>query len=40
MNGKGVLRIGSRVTTSDREKIGGKDKGKSNAYIKSIDSSW
>lgn len=30
--------FGSGVTT--RAKIGGKDKGKSDAYIKSIDSSW
>jgi hypothetical protein len=31
MNGKGVLRSG--VITSDRAQIGGKDKGKSDAYI-------
>ena len=28
------------LTGSDRAKIGGKDKGESDAYIKSIDSSW
>jgi len=33
--------FGSGVTTSDRAKIGGKDKSQErDAYIKSIDSSW
>jgi hypothetical protein len=35
---KGCFGLG--VITSDRAKIGRKDKGKSDAYIKSIDSSW
>jgi len=38
MNGKGGPGWG--VVTSDRAKIGRKDKGKSDSYIKSIDSSW
>uniref|UniRef100_A0A7N2LSV3 Beta-galactosidase n=1 Tax=Quercus lobata TaxID=97700 RepID=A0A7N2LSV3_QUELO len=32
--------FGSGVITSDKANIEGKDKGKSDAYIKSIDSSW
>ena len=32
--------FGSGVISSDRTLIGEKDKGKSDAYIKSIDSSW
>lgn len=38
MNGKGVLRIGSKVIG---QKMGGeKERKENNAYVESIDSSW